>query len=342
MKAGNPIPSPDARRAGPNSPIRMRSKPALFRDCLIIDGPARVGKLFAAALISNLDRVDWAYHSPVIENIGILWRMGLLDRDTAVGLLSLHIDSTVYDPAVGRHLNMRPTDKLSVYGSLRFKEIQQRRLDADGDEAVDRYNAAGTIPCLVCHDSVPNSPVFFEAVPNLRFLYLARNPIDAAFSWVTQGWGERHGVDPRSFSPTFDVDGETVPWWAADWAGDYATMPPAERAVRGYLHVEEAYARAVAGLTADQKDRVLAIPYEGFVERTETQLQKVAAFLGTEVPAGMKIGMARENVPRALPAGQREERMAEIRSHVPVALSDRLAERARAYEAEWDPESVDA
>jgi hypothetical protein len=318
----------------------VHPKPLLFRNYLIVDGPARVGKLFAAALIANLDRVDWAYHSPVIENIGQLWRAGALDAASAAGFLRLCIDSTLYDPIVGRHLNARPGDRLSVRKSLSHDDIAARSLAPDGNAAVARFNDEDRIPCLVCHDVLPHQPVFYAAVPQLRIVFVTRHPIDAAHSWFAQGWGERHGVDPRSFSPTFAAGGAPAPWWALDWRDQYAAAGPADRVVRGFLHVDSLYASNAAAAERAHLGQVLEVAYERMVETPERELAAIARFLATTVPPNIAIAMARESVPGRVDVAARAKKLDEMRHAASPALIAELLERGRAYEARWRTEET--
>lgn len=330
------IQDPSVGLVGPK--LRLHPKPLLFRNYLIIDGPARVGKMFTAILVSNLERVEFAYIAPIVEHVGTLWRMGLLDNDSALAMLQLQLDNAMYDPAVGRHLNTRPGDILSVYKSLEFKDVLHRTFLPDGAEAVARINDGDRIPCLIGHDMLPNYQLFFRAVPTLRFVYTQRHPVDAASSWYKRGWGERYGSDPRAFSPVLSYRGEPLPWWAVEWADEYLTLTPLDRSIRGSLYLTGLYRSA---LTGAPHARVHTVTYENLVTMPRNELERVAQFLGTWLHPSMDVVFARERIPTALPVEARRAKLREMQSHASPDMIEMLLAASAEYEERCGLEPID-
>ncbi len=323
----------------PDSTAVVSEKPLFCDRYLLVDGAARVGKMFASKLITNLTSVEFVQVEPMIENIGIIWRMGLMSDDVAISMLQIKLDNLFYDRAVGRHMNVRPDDILSIYRSLNHEELLSRSHQPDGNEAMFKLNRKGRIFSLVGHDMVPNQKLFFKAFPNLQFIQIVRHPVATVNSWFNRGWGRRLGVDPRAFTPTFESEKGPVPWWAIEWQEDYFEMSEIDRCIRGLLSVQDAYRRGVESMEGKSRDQLLTIRYENLVEKPDEVLERAAMFLKTSLHPQLATAMEYEQVPRPLPSGNFVERANEIRAKASAEIFNLLVEAAQRYESELSAEA---
>jgi len=334
----NLIPTTEQWRSG-NS---LYFPETLTENCLLFDGLTRVGKGLVAPLVSDLRGVEYAQIVTVVEHIPVLWRLGLLDGQSAAAFLRITVDSFTYERAVGRNLNTRFSDISSIYRSLSAKELLDRALGDEGKAAIDRFNADGRISSFVTHFNLPMAELWFKAFPKLRILLTVRHPVDVIYSWHGRGWGERWGKDPLGFSLVPDVNGEPVPWFALVFAEEYQRDTAINRDVKCVLALNQMYDEALRSLDDKQKNRVEIVSFERMATAPMSELERLAAWLGTTLRPEMPVAMARERVPRKLNIEDRRLKFATMKKEIDEDLLERLLSISRDYESRWELESFDS
>lgn len=95
--------------------VNLFQKESVSPRLLLIDGLPRTGKMLMTKLISNFHRVEYFQYLEVVEHLGILWRLGLIDDPLVRAFLRLQLDLAIYNRAVGRNLNLRRDDSSSLH-----------------------------------------------------------------------------------------------------------------------------------------------------------------------------------------------------------------------------------
>lgn len=316
-------------------------KKALTDRILLIDGLTRAGKMLTAPLVSNLTNIDYAQFQAMLDQLPILWRLGLIDDNTASAFLRLQGDIVFYDRAVGRHMNTRLNDVYSIYRSLSVDEMLRRTVSGEGSGVIDRFNRESRIQSYITHEILPNAHPLLTAYPGLRVLRTDRHPVDICYSWHTRNWGERWGNDPYAFSVAADTPDGPVPWFAVDFADTYYRLTPTERIIRCVLHISELYEKAEAEYAEKAPDLLHTVAFENIVTRPLDELQKIASWLKTDVPDNITIAMARERVPRTLDDQSRKDKLHVLHMNLSDELIEQLNAASRKYEEKWDIKELD-
>ena len=310
-------------------------KQALCPRLVLVDGLTRSGKMLAAKLVSNFQRMEYFQPIDPVDHIPILWRLGKLDFETARAFLRMEMDSAIYNRAVGRNLNSRRADSSSIHLALNHDEYLRRAENPDTDGVMEEFNAEGRWPLFFTHEMLPNIELFFSVAEDLRVIEPMRHPVDLAYSWYRRGWGERWGEDPLAFIPTVDSGGKAVPWFAADWADDYLSLNPIDRVIRGILALLGLFEETYGVLSPEHREKVYFFSYEHLLENPAGEIEKLAAFLETEPLEEMTALAAREGLPRENPVEKLEGKLKEMTG---IALPEnlrRLIEAGRRHEEEW-------
>ena len=292
-------------------------------------------------MVSDLPKVEYAQNINVVDHIPVLWRLGLLDDQSAAAFLRMTVDGCTYERAVGRHLNTRFSDVYSIHRSLNTNDYLKRSHGDEGQPAMDRFNRAGRISSFITHYTLPMADLWFKTFPELKIIVTLRHPIDICYSWRSRGWVHRWGKDPLGFSPTTAVNGEPVPWFALDFAEEYLLLSPINRIVRCVLALNQMYDDALASLKETQKAQVETVVFERMATEPVGELKRLAAWLGTNLHPEMPVALARERVPRTLNIADRRAKLDEIAIDIKPELLEQLISASGDYETRWGLEALD-
>ncbi len=322
------------------TPVPLYMVESLTKELLLFDGLARAGKGLVAPVLSNLRHIEYAQINNTVDQIAILWKLNLVDTASAAAFLRIAVDTCTYEQAIGRNTNIRLSDISSVYNSLDAREIIARTTGIEGPDAMHQYDEAERISSFITHFNMPMKDLWFHAFPKLRTIITVRHPVDVIASWNGRGWGERWGYDPLGFTPTPEIDGQPIPWFALDVSDEYFDCDPLNRNALCVLELDHIYQQAIEDLTPTQNRLVNVVSFEKFATEPDVELQRIASWLNTEIPAEMPVVMARERVPRKLSLEQRKHKLSELKSGLNEQIITRLLDASRRYEERWDVEPV--
>ena len=172
--------------------------------------------------------------------IGFNSLLHLLNEEDLISLNVLIIlDSSIYNLAIGRGLNLRKEDGSSVTHSTEYNEYLARTENKDGIEAISRLKQLNRLPSFLVHECLPHINFFIEAFPYLQMIHIQRHPIDLSHSWMLRGWGRRFGVDPLAFKPTIDSDNVPAPWYTEEWKEKYSGLSEIDRVIRSVCTLQK-------------------------------------------------------------------------------------------------------
>ena len=323
--------------AEPKTAYRLFAGPSVADRLVLIDGISRVGKMLAAKVISAFERVDFFQYQPVLEHIPILWRLGILDEDSAAIFWRLNADMAVLDRAAGRNLNTRTGDSTSVRNAPDVAAYLARAEDPDFDGLLKKFAEEKRLPAFLTHETLPHVALIFAAEPETRLIEVERNPVDLAYSWFQRGWGTRFGTDAAALIPVVAGEDGPVPWFAVDFkrafGRSYVEMSPADRCAASVLALRRENASAMAKLTETQAAHVHTIAYERLVADPRAVLDGIGDFLRTRPHDGMDGVLAREGLP-GKGHGDGESRRAFLQDTVSKELMGALDDAAATHAAQ--------
>lgn len=310
----------------------LAEKPAIVERLAIVDGLTRSGKKLSCRILSMLEGVDFAQYHSIIEKIVWCTAEGLMPTGVAVPLLQTVTDEHIYNRAIGRNINNRPSDETCIYKSFEINEYLRRMAAPDGKIAMDAFIASNRVQLYYTHFTLSGCSILFDSFPYLKMIHIRRNPIDLAEDWLRRGWGERYGTDPLAFALLAQVGSDTVPWFAAEWGQTYLEMTPAERCIESILHRQQADEAGYSALKVEAQSQILRIPFEWMVTETTACVDKFSTFLNATPHKGMASLLLAENCPRVLDPAVRQKNLATLAVDARPEIIERLQGASEAYD----------
>ena len=165
-----------------NSRISAANKTALARSVhltdtvVFVDGIVRTGKGMLGPILSSFERVEIERYEEIIEYVGVLYRMGKIERDAAIVLLKTQTDTHLFYSMIGRNTNFRFSDHSSVWRNPTPLRYFRRLVARDGDAVVQRVNRERPIYQNQTHDQLANFGLYYEALGDrLRIVEMIRH-----------------------------------------------------------------------------------------------------------------------------------------------------------------------
>ena len=264
-------------------------------DVIVVDGLWGVGKTAVTSVIGAMKNVEKMKLEHVHEYVCTMHHLGKMSDDATRFMLLTYVDIDQYSNLIGREVNFRPSDASGTKNTPGSTIKYLRRLFAeDGDQIVDQIQSRNIAHHVVSHQVLPVSEPLFEAFDaRLKMVHIVRHPIHLARYWNDY---LRDSLRHREFTVSFDVRGEKVPWWAADWAEDFIAMNTMDRALSSISHL---YDLLIAQFERHRNDpRLLVISFEDVVMRPQTTFPRIADFVGRELSRKTDKILTRERIPR--------------------------------------------
>jgi hypothetical protein len=264
-------------------------------DVIVVDGLWGVGKTALTATIGAMDNVEKMKLEHVHEYVCTMHHLGKMSDDATRFMLLTYADIDQYSNLIGREVNFRPKDASGTKNTPGSTLTYLRRLFAkDGDDIVDHIQHNNIAHHVVTHQALPVGEPLFEAFDQrLKMVHIVRHPVHLARYWNDY---LRDSLRHREFTVSFDVNGNKVPWWAAEWADQFIDMNIMDRALSSITHLYELLIDAF--VRHEHDPRLIVVSFEDLVMRPRETLPRVAHFLGRELgPKTDKI-LKRERIPR--------------------------------------------
>lgn len=316
----------------------MSSQPALAprasnsKRVVFIDGILRTGKLMQMPIVSSLERCEMAQNYPLMEDVPILHRVGLLSSETAIALLQREVDININNMLIGRRVNFRYDDVSGIWNARDPREYFQRIFAADEYAQIERVEEIDPIFPIMTHDCLCNAQIIFRALPEARLIWIRRNPIDVAFSWHRKRWGERIGNDSNSTFLAFAGPNGPVPWHALGWETRYEELSPADRIIYSIAALNRMADEAMAALDDRTKSQVFVVTFESVTSAPEAYVEGMCSFLATRRGPRTAEMLSRARVPRVLHKTDLEHRLDEIKAVASPEAFEHLLSQAAAYD----------
>ncbi len=303
-------------KAGPKNP--------LVENLLIIEGISRSGKFLLANILNGLEGIEPSQYSPLLEQIPFLYSNGLIEKNTAKELIRCEIDMRCYETLIGRNLNVRPSDKSSIYNIPNHQRFLDRAKDPDGEIALRKFYEQANYSLFILHESLANIRIYFETFPNMKCISLVRNPLALAYSWYKRGLGKRWGTDPLLFEiPFTKTNNKVFPWFAMGWEDLYLKLNEIDRSILSIKSLANMAKKTYKDLPSDIKKRILIVSFENLTQDPESEIKRICNFLNKKALPEMKEILKREKLPIR---DQKDKQKETLRKIGNIAKSQHLEE----------------
>jgi len=275
--------------------IKVNRKPYLAEKVVIVEGQAGCGKTMLSPIVAALDRVELLTYAYELEHICALHYLGKVDTNSAATLARMWTDLQLYNAAMGRETNFRPSDLSSIFRDRPWRYL--KRILAKGDEAVvERVKQERPILHLTAHNFLEISePVFAGLGQRAVLIEVVRHPLYMIKQQALNM--ERLMSDVRLFTVNIDHNGNDLPFWAQGWEELFLKSNAVEKAIYSIKYLNQKRQSARPKLM-DSGAQVMTVPFESFVLDPWLMLKEIATALRTTVTAHTRKVMKKQRVPR--------------------------------------------
>tara|TARA_B100000315_G_C14510731_1_gene556815 strand:- start:357 stop:1322 length:966 start_codon:yes stop_codon:yes gene_type:complete len=302
----------------------------IARNILFVDGIPSAGKGVITDIVHSLDNMEKINIFLLFEWLIPGLSLGTLDVGYAKAVLRIALNELAYNNMIGRNSNFRYTDHTGIHNYKDPLTYYKRLLNEEGDTVVEELKKSNSFLPFRTHDLLVNLEYLDKLEINYLMIEVFRHPVDIVHSIVERGWGERFGVDPRAFTLTIEHKGQNVPWYVAGYEEQWLNLNSADRCLKVVLDL---IARSINQTKKRlNKNNILFIKYEDFVENTDDNINKICSFLKTEPTIYTPHFKRLAGCPRVLDQEERNRKAKEIRLAVNDDLYGNLMEKSKDYE----------
>ena len=295
--------------------FKVGQKTPLVENLLIIEGITRSGKFLLANMLNGLEDIEPAQYSVILEEIPFLASLGKIEQNTAKELLKCEIDSRCYETLIGRNLNIRKSDKSSIYNNPNYRQFLARSNQPDGEIAFKNYSKQKLYSLFILHESMANIDIYFKTFPKMKCISIIRNPLDLAYSWFKRGLGKRWETDPILFQIPFAkyTENRVFPWFAIGWEDLYLKSSEIDRAILSITSLTQMAQKGYRSLTPDIKNRILIVSFQSLISNPGSEVARISKFLGKKILPQINAILKREKLPFKEQKTKKEEKLKEIK-----------------------------
>jgi hypothetical protein len=270
-------------------------------DVIFVDGNWGSGKAILTSLLACFEGVEKKKVEHIYEYLCVLHHLGRIQEDAAVALLRIYADLSQYNNRIGREINLRWTDDSGLRNSPGALDYVRRLRRRDGEHVVAEIRDGNLALNVATHETLPVADLLHRAFgARLRVIEMVRHPVHQYAN--TRDYLATFERD-REFTIAVDRDGVKVPWFAADWAADFAAATVPDRALLSIARFKRwkfAHLDAHAG-----RYPLLVVAFEEVVRDPRPTLARMRAFLGRDTNGRLERELRRQRLPRTTIAAGR-------------------------------------
>jgi hypothetical protein len=282
--------------------VSLYRKPIISEKIIILDGISGTGKTLMAPILSSYENIELGKFEYIKECICILTGMGKIDGDTAIHLLNIYADVSIFDSFIGRNINFRYDDLSSVFNtSQKYKYFKRIFSSYSGKNILEQIKINRPPSLIITHQIFPHIDIMFKAYDErLRIIETVRHPLYTIENWYHSIKQCPPGVDPRAYTVTFKFKSFCLPWYVEGWEGQYINSNTMDKAIFSLKALTDLTNKKIDNLSPDKKDKILIIPFENFVLHPFTWLQKINSFIGEKSTKSTIKELKKQKCPRDL------------------------------------------
>lgn len=270
-------------------------------DIIFVDGHPRSGKTIISKILECYDGVEISKDEDPIVITQYLYRLGKLDKNTAITMLRIWTDRYLYNQMVGRNINMNVSDVTSLFKNpFPQKYLKRMATVPVNDDIVDEIKRNGIAYQNMTQNAIMEAELYFEAFKHrLKIIYIIRNDDDLIDAIMERHLGERLGTDPTDIGLTIDYNGTPIPHYAINWPEEYMEMTPRERVTRWVHEETDRVMSSYDNLDDETKKKIIFINFDDLVSNPLSQCERIKRFIGREYDKNsLNMILARERCPR--------------------------------------------
>ena len=250
-------------------------------DIVLVSGLARSGKVLACALISSFDNVDKVSANFSLEQTACLTFLNKIPYDTSTFILKSGLNLMVYDNSIGRNANFRPKDFTSISNYKDPIDYMKRLTKDEGDNALIRIRSENLLTLMLVHNGLWHANVWFDSAPHLKFIHVARNPVEIVYSWMLKKYDGEFSIknNSRDTTPTFLYKDQILPYYAYGWEDLYLSLSKVDKIIYMIDKIREHHKNTFESLSEDRKKRILFIKHSDMLKNTSQVLSEVSNFI---------------------------------------------------------------
>lgn len=272
---------------------------------LFLDGLTGTGKTMLGPILATFKRVEVQRFDSIHEHISALKFLNRIEQDAATSMIRMYADKACYNAMIGRETNFRWKDLSGVLSNPGGTRYLRRLFQPDGNSVLDRINHVRPILQLVSHQAMGIASTMFEALQDrIRVIELVRHPLYLLEHWYS--YIDRFGTDPRDFTIWIDHYGTHMPWFAYGWEEKYQTSSKMDRVIFSIDCLTRLADITIQELDERSRDRVMVIPFEGFVLDPFPYLNQIEHLLDTTTTGSTRRALKKQKVPRKLTTAGRD------------------------------------
>ena len=286
-----------------------RDSQSLAKDIVLIDGFSSSGKSLIGPIFGYLERSEQWQVDDFYEYISILNYLGEVSSESLSALIKVNADKLLYNLSLGRNVNFRATDLSSPYYDNLQDLYLQRLNKKEGDSVSKEIIKYNPILPLNIHNMFGYSRALFDGFGDRLKLYIImlRDPFVLIGEWHNRGWVNRLGSDNREFTLCINYNGNSIPWYALEYADQYLMSTDFEKAILTVYNLYNRIFKMYRNLTPKEKKKIMVIFFEDFELYPEGYINKICHTLNTKKSENFqyilqKLSLPKKNKAKELPS----------------------------------------
>jgi hypothetical protein len=280
--------------------MKLIRKNTFNNDIVFIDGGCGSGKSLISKVLECYEGVEKSKEDDQFYVTQVIYKLGLIDINTATTILKIYTDRLIYNQMVGRDINTRPTDITSVLTYPYPKKYIQRQLSDGGQYTANIIQKENPIFQNMSQNALIYINLYIEAFGDrFKMIHINRKEKEVVSNTMKLGFGSRVGTDPIDTYICIEYKGESIPHYAISWKDEYLTMTPMERVTKWIKQENAQINKVYNSLNKDNREKVLFIDFDEFVKNPIPYCKKIEDFIkrNYDYYALMSV-LSRERCPR--------------------------------------------
>jgi len=246
-------------------------------DIIVVNGFWGGGKSVVTSIIGSMSGVEKKKVEHVYEYVCIAHAAGKMSTDAATAFLKIYADLSQYNNLISREINLRWDDDSGFRNNPGSLVYLKRLFKKSGDGIPIEINSKNLALLVATHELISVSNLLFDTYGSrLKLIEVVRHPIHL-FNNVRDYIASFERS--REFTLSYKLKGVKIPWFAKEWAGEFAEASVTDRALISIARVQKLMIDAI-NKHASLGENFLVLAFEDTVLDTQTALTQLEQFLG--------------------------------------------------------------
>ena len=269
----------------------------LTNDIIIVDGFWGSGKSLLNPIVSSMENVEMVKFDVIYEYVCTLLHLGQITPSAAAFLLQSYSDDLQYSNLIGRNSNLRWRDQTGFSQNPHKIRTLRRLFSPEGDARIQEIDVKNIALFVMTHHVMSISdPLYSVFGDRLKFIEIVRHPLYLVRHWYS--YLSRFD-SKKELTPSINVSGVKVPWFAVSWSDLYIGATIIDRALLSIVHFYENLERTIDDKTF-HSNKMLIKSFESMVFDPQEGIVEISNFLGRSHHARIKKIMRKEKIPRSV------------------------------------------